>query len=434
MNHLHSLFIRGLSWCALESITTQALLACHTICLFRILPITTYGLTGIIFSICYLIVTIATTGLDSTLGPIQATLTSKDALKESVQEQSIYSFSLLCISLCIALGIYFPFIQDNMPLCIFIVGISIVEILKKIAKSYMALMGEFRKVAYTELILICSYISMVWGIYAYMHIITLFSLFIPLFISTFIAALYSAYQLISCYSQLPKDEHLQKKGLYRHAKLRMFSWLTHITHCIFSGNVLVPLIASTVGIQHAAILKLVSNCIHTAIATIEKVFGLTSTVLFAYTNSQQKQYVFSLITRYLSPLIVVLSSMGMYGVYTFLFHQNTMHLFPFLLAYSVIHINNLLALTYEKLLLNQTKGAVLINCTLIATALALFSWYITGSTYTYTLMYIALSRCIYCISLAGYTYIKFNIKPSFPTSIKPLLASAFILMVMYFSL
>lgn len=427
MHTIRTLLHKGLSWIALESMTTQTLLALHTIALFRTISLEMYGTIGIIYSLCYLIASLATAGLDSTLGSMRALLNSQNNVQRIMKEQSLYTALIIVVGCIIVWYIYGPFIQNHKVLSCILLCIIGAEATKKTLKSYCALLGNFKTPALIEVGLVTSYIGMLWGIYLIHQSFNLYTLFIPLLISTGISTFYFCYELYKQYTKLP----VTSSSLYTpSAWPRLHGLFVHSNHYIFSGNVLVPLAASTLGLSYAALLKLLSNCMHTIITNIEKMFGLTSTVLFAHTKN--KQYVLLLIMRYVLPFVLISFSIGMYAIHTFLSYKQSLDLFPLACAYILIHVTHVIALTYERLLLDRNKGLILLYITVLTSLLSFSIWHIQSGMYTSFLLYCALSRILYLLSLMMYSYATWRIVPYGSLSFRSLYVPMILFLIVYF--
>jgi len=438
MKHLIALFHKGLSWGALESISIQLLLTLHTILLFTVVPTSLYGEIGIIFSLMYLVILCATAGLDSSLGATDwYTKSSRQSTLRIFGIHATYTAVLIVIGLITLFCLYTSFVQSNKVLCATITGIIVCEVAKKTAKVYFSLLGNFKKSAFLDVLLTVSYIITIWSIYGITGTLSPITLCVPLFFSAAISALYGWHILLCHYKNLPSPSTTavtaaaRRTPWYAILSIRTYALLTQSTHLVFSGNVLVPLVAAHIGLQQAGIIKLISNCIHTALVIIEKMFGITSTVLFAQTI--RKQYVFLLVTRYLLPIIGIGSVLAIGGIYVFLLCKQHLYLFSCMVSYSAIHINNLLSLTYERLLLDSKKGHIILGIALFATLIMYSVWYVTHCSYTHALMYIAFSRFLYFIGLSVYTFRVFRIKPSAHISFGQMAASIALFILVYFS-
>ncbi len=428
MKHLDAIFRSGTSWGAIESILFHATLTIHNIALFRILPLELYGTVGALFSVCYLMVTIATMGLDSTLGATLGSTHTKERVNNVLKQQLLYTITLLSICALIAIGLYQSFIIRHIYLTLVLTGIIFAETVKKSAKALLTVACAFRVTALADLGLITSYITMVWGTYACGIPLTITHLFVPLLLSACGSALYSCIRVYQWYKQLPAT--INATPISSAGRARFHSFFTQFAHLAYSGNILVPLVASTMGLAHAGILKLISSCIHSAIIVIERTFGITSTVLFAHTTN--RRYAFSLATQYLIPLTVGGACFMVIFLHKVLSQSTLLYAFPFAVAYVGIYVCSALSLTYERLLLSETRGDVIGLAHAVSMLISFCTWILLGMGYMHILTCIALARLLYLIIVASVSYILWRIHPPIHLHVGHVALSTVFFAFMYF--
>ena len=400
MTSLEKLFKRGVSWGMIESILSHTILTIHTIALFKTIPQDLYGISGVVFSIMYIIIGFSTAGIDSVIGVTQGAIPSKEQVAYTFKEQLAVTLGILGCSIFVVSLLYKHMIYQHPMLLVFVAIIIIAESFKKVAKAFFALAGIFHINCVVECATTTSYTISVWSLYYTYQNITLRILLAPLSIVSLLVALYTYKNLATYYHKIPSIPNTQ---LQSGITLRLQALITYASHTIYSSNILVPLVASIMGMQQAGFIKLISNCMHSLIAIIEKTYGLVSTVLFSYTKN--KQAALTLVNRHLLPYLNCLMPLLLTAFFIFL--PNHRAFMPLIGAYMFLHISNILATSYERLLLDRNHGHILLWGNSIVVGTVFFIMYYSGCTNI--LWAAASSRVFYNIMIACYSYNKWNI-------------------------
>ncbi len=288
--NLNHFFEQSIRWKTIESIGYHAILLTHQTALFYVMPATTYGLVGLVFSSIYLLEPIITSGIDATIGPFFTEVThSKVQLKHFLKIQLLpncFIFILLLLLLK-PLSYYFScmhtVVKFDIYILINIAFIIALECIKKIAKTILHLALHFAHITVAELITIIVYVGIVWGTYWIGYPLTMQTLLIPLILVLFIEVSFFLIVLLQWYQQLPttQDSYPSYSLHKRIIKVRLFAYINQLSSLIISGNFLVPLFAYTLGLEYAGMLKLVTSVIHNTTAIIKKITYTSSTMLFA---------------------------------------------------------------------------------------------------------------------------------------------------------
>ena len=425
---LYRQFSRSIAWNALESISYQLLLLCHQIALFKMSSSATYGLIGSLFSLTSLIVTITNFGLDITLSPFYKLLTqSKQKFRTILIQQLLLEYALLGVLIISGLiaksllpqswGIH----QLTINMILLLILLICFEGAKKTLRMLLQLGFLNHTTAIVEIITIISYISLVWLGYFIGFPITLELVFIPMLLVSIVSTLILSLYVYSYYKSLPNHSSLDIPSDLggRIFRSRFFNFLNQISHMVFSSNFLVPFFALQFGLAQAGLLKLVSAITHCITVILQKVFGLSSSLLLSHLKNDDlatKQHAFLTITNRLNQVL--------YGIIIFLIFnfETLLNLssfsgsnLTFTLAYLflIISFSENFFIAYEKFYIAEEKAEHLFFFNLLVMgALGTIIWFsIYFSQMTILLSIIAIRICAFsCISIIS--LYRWNIKPA----------------------
>lgn len=400
MSTLYKSFLRNAWWNTIESIVYHGTLMSHQWLVFNTMPRETYGLAGILFSIIYLSISLINMGFDHAVGTHwQESCRSKKHFIHHVWYQLIPNYIVIIIATSGLLlsGVYYPYINTYLVLILAVIIGS--ESMKKSGKVILQLMFKSHITASTDSMAIVLYTSMVWGWYGYTQNFTLYSVFVPLLISSLLSAMLFFSEIIKFYSELSDEQEVtfNNKPI---AHNRLYSFLSDMSQQLFSGNILIPLLAMHVGLHTVGTFKLISHLCHSVGAIIYNVFGLTSQVLFAHAKNMHytaKQAIFSHITNYIHHALYACAIFGIINFQKIMGDTSTHNTTDMLMIglYFVIIFSQNFFIPYEKLFLNEEKTHYLAIIQLLAwSAMYITIWCIAPQSAPLALVTIVLIRLI----------------------------------------
>lgn len=292
MIDIYKQYSKSIAWNTFESFFYQFFLLAHQLALFTVTDRATYGLIGALFSSTYLLVMVTNFGLDVSMSAFfTQAIQSKQHFKKIVFFQLAPEYGLLLVIGFILLllspllgQLPIPFHLDASALSL--LGCLIIfEGGKKTLRALLQLGFQSRKTACVEVATIIGYIGMVWVGYLMGRPINLTLVFLPLLIVSALSSFILLFFLIQYYNTLPDhstiplpDRTLQLRIL----RNRFFNFLNQLTHSLFSSNFLVPFFAMSFGLSYAGILKLTASIAHCITSIVQKIFGISGTVLLAH--------------------------------------------------------------------------------------------------------------------------------------------------------
>lgn len=390
-------FLSGIRWNTLEACLYQGILwGCH-IALFSNLDRAAYGTIGILFSLLYIGVSLCSLGLDSALSPFIRYIThSKASFKGLLGVHCIPNLvlygALLLLSCTYDLNNFFSLFGiahlDQIFIFIFIM-LLVTESIKKTVKTLLGLLFYNQMLATLEIIYIITYVTTIAALY-YAHIpLTVYSIFLPVFIYSAVIAGILIATLFHYYNQLPETRDGIEPGLIkRMLSSRIFGYINQLGHIPFTGNMLVPLFAFHLGISQAAIAKVISATLQSISTIINKIIGQTSEAAFAHahaysSSSDEKHSIFALANRYVySIMAYVFLILCAFNYKTIVAHAfiPDLHANTILIAFALLLVIEPLFMTYEKKYLVEEKGYSLLYYNL--TMLLLFgAWIYSNCAY-----------------------------------------------------
>ena len=424
---LYSKFIRGIRWNALESVLYHIIFLSHQIILFKVIDRSLYGLASTILATLYAIVMIGNLGLDPTFGPFFSTAKrNKGYFRLIVARQLV--LQLIIFTLC-ALGVLTlrhyllpDIIALDTPL-LGILGILLIsEGIKRSIRTLLQLAFMNHATTSIEVFTIATYVLMVWGWYSLRGYINLYTLLVPLLITSLTSVTLLIFCLYRWYKKLPQEpkSEISQGYLYsRIIKSRILSSIYITGQQLFSSNVLIPTIAMHSGLIEAGIFNLLATLSYSITSIFHKIGGYTTQAILSYIKDQElevKRTAFSFISSELLHII------GAITTFLIINYQKVLFLNRQLLAtdqwmlsaylYLGIILSDYLVVAYEKFYLNEERAdylALFHIITIIACSLLLYF----SASFSATLLLGAL-LAIRLISFFTLTLISFHywgIKP-----------------------
>jgi hypothetical protein len=421
-------FAKSIRWNTFESLSYQALLLAHQLMLFSVTDYATYGLIGTLFSITYLIVMFTNFGFDVSLTPFfTLASTSKNNFKHIVGIQLIpeYIFlSAIFLSTIIAKSYINHLLpaQCDTSLLITIGCLIIFEGAKKTLRMLLQLAYLNHTTAIIEVATIITYTSIIWCSFGLGYPITPHLVFMPMLFVSAVSTLILGYFVYQYFSTLPNDqpESLPITIQWRILRNRFFNFLNQASHMAFSSNFLVPCFALLFGLNQAGVLKLMSAIAHCITIVVQKVFGISSSILLSRIkdmDAQTKQHAFSMISHKINQVLYAIIIFFIINCSTIMRLNSipTLNL-TWLVAYLflIISFSENFFLAYEKFYIAHEKANHLFLFNIIVMgALAITLTMINYVSPISLLLTIITIRILAFCSISLLSFYRWHIKPSF---------------------
>lgn len=366
----NSLFYRILFYTSLESFLYQIILCTHQIMLFRIADKGLYGQAGALFSSIFLLVTYLNIGLDISLAPLFAqAIRSKYNFKEIILKQLL---GILCIPLAlIGLYVLWPtkinlWGTSSIGVLVLCALLVFIESAKKTVRTLLHLGLLQKTVALVEIATLCTYVAIVWAYIISGRPLHLYTIFVPLLISSAGALCIYILYLYKYYTELSDTEEAE---IYWKSigSMRLKNWVYQILHSLYSSNFLVLSIAQLYGFELAALLKVISFCAYSINYIVQHIFGIASSVLFAHTRHgtlNEKQQLFATVRAKLSYILPIFPIVLLgYHWYLYIVHPElcTEHVHIISLFMLLLFSENI-AVAHEQYFIVEGRTGLLIAC------------------------------------------------------------------------
>jgi hypothetical protein len=374
-------FLQGVRWNFIESIIYQGIYLAHSILLFKVLDLTSYGTISTIFATLYIAVSIGNFGLEQTVAMFYKRLTtSKEVFTACLKNH--FLFQLLFFTGCAICYVGLS-MQGVTPLhhlsgkVVLSLGILfIVEGIRKTVRTLLQYAFLNAITAGIEIISLYLYVCSVWGMYGWSGSISIESIIGSLILPTSISLVFLVYYSYTWYLQLPTrgssvdsgEVNLLKQQILRH---RIINSCTYTTSYLFSTQALVTLFAIKWGFKYAGIASLMGTISQSIPYLLKKTFSRMSNLLLAYTKTMsilERQKTFKTVTYtinqflYATSIICIVNINTLNSViYTRLTDSFSILLLPLLLAIPLI---NQVSNYYEMVFRAHEKTHIILACNL----------------------------------------------------------------------
>ncbi len=416
-------FLQSIVWNSIESILYHVVLLGHHVALFRTLNHDQFGLVGIAFSAIYLIIALADMGLQASLPPFFKRLhISKDITKKILFIQCLPTY-LFLITLCSVIYsfphlIWLPSTITSTILAL-ICCIILTEYTKKLIRSLLHLAFFNKQTALIELITITSYTGTIWGLYWWGIPLTLYSILIPMFVTSMASSLLLLYYLAQWYKELPNLPSTHNQTNLSLFRSRIFTYGNQLGATLFSGNFLVPLMASYTSVGQAGVFKFISMIFHYISIVLHAIFGTSSSALFANSKNEPldtKRNFFSDSTGHLYHAICSIALFVAIN-YKILFSLSSLGTFEYGIMFAILFIvvrmiENLL-ITYEKFYITEERAELLFFFNLFSMAVTYIIIYSTSIVSSFMSLATLLinMRLLTLLLITGYSFYIWKLKP-----------------------
>lgn len=405
-------FIQALSWNSSATFFYKIMLLVHQIALYSVISKTDYGLQSTLFACIYTLIAITNFGLDETCLPFFSRFTqSKQQAYQLITQMALHAITMMVVAcvyyttLLYGSGEFLHNIQAhcNKNLIFLLAIIFCVEAIKKPCSIIMQLAFLQQQAAYGQIALICSYSGMVWGWYAINRSITMYTIFIPMLITSLAELCYIIYNVANVYRTLPSIQGAPALPLVLILKQRIYNYSNQISKTIYSPNMMTIWFASMIGFQQAATIKLYTNSITLAYACIVKIAGMTAGSIFVAmheASSTDMHRMFNRMTqKYFTALY--LFTVMMMVIVGYAWYQDWIHhgMAWYIVGFFTINLVEHAAITYEQFFIAQGKAAYIAIINLIALLLCVLSAYAYTNTLINQQCFVAVVITIKVVSL-----------------------------------
>lgn len=408
-------------WNTFSSWFYQIMYTIHMILIFNVMDTTTFGLMGTCFASVYLAVSIADWGLVSSLPSLFIEYcSSKQACKRFLYYQALIQIGLWIFSaiLFMFFAHYYISLYPGIMLIMFLLFLQ--ESILKLVKTILLLTWHHQEVALLDIFYITLYIMLVWSSYYIFHTVTIPSLLIPLIISSGLSTVFLSKYIVQWYRLLPdtQQEHTNSFGI-RIIKNRLYTYWNELSMLIFSSNLIVPIIAATMGLQHVVLYKLLNRITHFFSAIMQHTIGNTGMAYFSYLKNsydiKSKQEAFSAMTIRLFALLGFFLVVGSFvstkiSPYVLPSEQPSISLFGFMLCLGALLSQNIF-ITYKSFYIAEEQSLYLVFCnsaSLLLTFIITYYWHQTPYSLLGTIISI---RCAGLFVLSWIAYKRWHIHP-----------------------
>lgn len=379
---MHKIFIKALVWNSSTAFMYKIALLSHQILLYSIISNTLYGLQSTLFATIYTLIAVTNFGFEETLLPFFSTFAqSKRQFLQILSHFMLHIITVAAIALFLYLTMLYgsgEFLHNMRIYCnknfIFIIAmIFFIESIKKSLVAMMQLAFLNQQIAYAEITMLIAYISTIWTIFAMYQQLTLYNIFMPMFIASALELCYLLSVFFKFYDKLPELLTTSKISLKIIFKERMYNYINQIIKTIYSPNSMTILFAYLLGFQQAATIKFFTNIITLCYTCVSKSIGITVGATFSAMKNMPLpaiQSFFKEVThRYFQFLYilscVLIAVIGYSYYYAIISGTMALHI---LLFFSISFLEHV-SITYEQLFISQQAAQVLAFVNLIGLVL-----------------------------------------------------------------
>ncbi|MDR3645926.1 MAG: hypothetical protein P4L22_00110 [Candidatus Babeliales bacterium] len=296
--NIYKLFNRSIKWNTIEAVVYQAVLTAHHIFLFSAVDKLNYALIGTVFSLLYLTIVFLNLGLDKSLATffVDYTKTKANFKKYFLSQLFLQVILLVFVGL---IGVMFkdsisclfssnfkcPTLESSIWIIIALLLLS--ESLKKTFRTFAQLAFLNKQTTSIEICAIILYFATVWGYYLITAKISLLTILVPFVLESLISNIFLLIITYNYYKTISQTELAPKIAIASIVSNRFFVYINQISHMFFSGNFIIPFLASIYSLEHISTLKLTNNIAVFITVLMERIFGITSAALLTHVKFLQ---------------------------------------------------------------------------------------------------------------------------------------------------
>lgn len=435
---MHKKFIKALAWNSSVVFLYKAILLLHQIMLYSIISKTLYGIQSTLFACIYLVIAITNFGFEETLLPFFSTYSqSKRQFLQLINYLMlrIVTVTFVAITMYKLILIYSSthFIENLKNYCdhqllIIIMLIFFVESIKKSMNAIAQLAFLNKQLAYAELGMLFSYVSIIWISYGSGRAISLHTIFLSMLITATIELMYLTLVLLQYYQHLPTTLTTTPKiASIIIARQSMYNYIHQLSKTIFSPNSMTILFAYLLGFQQAATIKFFTNIITLGYTFIYKIISSAGGATLSHVHQASTDLirdVFSKITTVYFQFLVTMTVMVSIILGCSWYRAtitNTMVLQ--LSLFFIVGFLEQITLIYERLFISQGRAAILaiVNiCELMMLLPILYYilFYAGDKNYNYIIfIFFVIIKLISLCTIASLARAYWNITPIFTSKI-----------------
>ncbi len=416
-------FLQSIVWNSIESILYHVLLLGHHVALFRILNHYQFGLIGLTFSAIYLIIALADMGLQASLPPFFKRLHVSKAIAKRVLFIQCLPTYILLITLC-SIIYYFPHLiwlpsTITSTMLALMCCIILTEYTKKLTRSLLHLAFFNKQTALIELVTITTYTGTIWGLYWWGIPLTLNAILIPMFITSTASCFLLLYYLAQWYKKLPNLPSSYNQTNLSLFRSRLFTYGNQLGATLFSGNFLVPLMASYTSVGQAGVFKFISMIFHYISIVLHAIFGTSSSALFANSKNEPLDTKRTFFSNSTGHLYHAMCSIALFVTinYKTLFSLSSLGTFEYGIMFAILFmairmIENLL-ITYEKFYITEERAELLFFFNLFSMSIIYIIIYTTSivSSFMSLATLLITMRLLTLLLISGYSFYIWKLKP-----------------------
>lgn len=374
---MYKTFIQALLWNSSSAFIYKIALLFHQILLYSIISSDLYGVQSTLFALIYTIIAVTNFGFEETLLSFFSQFSeNKSQFMQLWYYLLWHTIAIIGVMICFyTILLYGPgaFLHKLRAYCnrnlIFIITMIFgIESLKKTIISILQLAFLQKQIAYAEMSMLLTYMSIIWFIYGIYGQLTLHNIFIPMLITATVECLYFLYHAARFSHTLPDQSHSTNIHWNIIAHQRIYNYINQIIKTMYSPNSMTIVFAYILGFQQAATIKFFTNIITLCYTCISKSIGVTVGAAFATMKNMPLpsiQFLFKDITyRYLQFLYILscimITILGYSYMHNYITKTMAIHISLFFIISFLEHVT----ITYEQLFISQQAAQLLtiINC------------------------------------------------------------------------
>lgn len=284
---LHKSLTNAVFWNAINVFLYKIILQTHQFCLFSVINKELFGISGTLFSAIYLLINLTNYGFDYSLFAFHRYYTtSRVTFRKILLQFKIRLLIVLVttVTLLIVLNFFknipqlFFITQFLSPSLVFLlVIIFISESMKKSCELLANLSFLNKAITIIEIATLLAYVSIVWGSYFLRGHLDIYSLFIPMCITSCIELCIVMKRMAVFYYTLPE----QKPIAFQPTTINILSnqacnYINQITKALFSPNFIIIFLAYHLGMIQAGYIKLIIDIIILLYMLLNRAVGIPS--------------------------------------------------------------------------------------------------------------------------------------------------------------
>lgn len=423
---MYDKFIKALSWNTAGAFFYKIILLTHQIILYSVVSQSLYGIIGTLFAGIYLTISLTNFGFEYTLLPFfQKFQQSKQHFQQVLVHLGLRFLMVFILSFGLyLLLIYRPFIwmhtalsKAPIKLTMILCGIFIFESIKKSMSTVMQLAFLNRQIVASELIMLVVYIVLVWMKYFISHQLTLFDIFMPLFVASILEVSLLSFYVVRFYKNLNNAAPLKKNQhvpLNIIAKQRVFNYINQVSKTLFSPNCMIIVLASVFGFPAVGTIKLFTNFISLIYTFLNKTVGITSGATFsatAYQDIKNSKPIFQTITKkYIYFLFSISISAVIYMLISLIGHNVSYHNIAWqIIPFFMVSFLDYLVITYEQFLIAHQSAMFLAIINIFNIAAIIGSIFLSYLSVNNILLIMLIVRLASIICIHEFVSIRWNI-------------------------